>query len=171
MRSTRTLLALGLLACAVVAPAHADVSVGRPTYPEAQASYPFVVKVRNYHGARGFGYDYFLAPDSLTVVAWNDFGPKRKEVLRVAIDGAERTRWSAFLAAFPVAQLAARYANPAVSDGLQIWFDFRIPGKPPKEVYVANMGQDELARLCEELNKLLVAPLKLPRLHDPTVAR
>ena len=171
MRSSRILSALGLLACAVVAPAYADVSVGRPTYPEAQASYPFVVKVRNFNGARGFGFDYFLAPDSLTVVAWNDFSPKRKEVLRVAIDGAEKARWSRFVAEFPVAKLASEYSNRAVSDGLQLWFDFNVPGKPQKQVHVANMGQDDLGRLCEQLNTLLSAPLKLPRLGGPTVGR
>jgi hypothetical protein len=159
------------LAFLVVAPAHADVSAGRPKYPDAKAAYPFVVKVRNFHGAEGFGFDYYLAPDSLTVVAWDDFGSKPKEVLHVVLSAADTARWSAFLAAFPVAKLAANYTNAGVADGLQLWFDFRIAGKPPKQIFVGNSHQDDLERVCMELNKLLPAPLKLPRLRDPSVDR
>ena len=159
MQGTRLVLAIAWLASNGVV-----LADPKREYPVAKESYPFQIKVHDFYGAEGFGFDYYLASDRLTVVYWDDFGSKPKQVFDRVFSADERKRWSAFLAKFPVAALESAYVNPGVDDGLQMRFDFRLPGKPSKSVVLQNRPQKDLELLCAELNKWLPNELKA---HGP----
>src|SRR4051812_29818585 len=87
MRRTSTSLSFALAVVCVMldAPTHADTAAPRPQYPDAKASYEYLVNVRDFYGAEGFGFDCYLDGGEIVLVYWDDFGSKPKEVFRRAL--------------------------------------------------------------------------------------
>ncbi|OJH39611.1 hypothetical protein [Cystobacter ferrugineus] len=133
-------------------------------YPNARQSYPFVVKVRDFYGAEGFGFDYYLDKSRLVIVLWDDLGSPEKEVLSRPLTKAEAREWAGYLERLPMEQLKEAYADPAVDDGLQQTFTFKWGGRE-KTVDVRNIRVEEFEKLCRKLNRLI--PDKHMRLRIP----
>lgn len=143
------------------------VAEGKPTEvsPSTEASapkeaYPYVLKVRDFFGAEGYGHDYFLTKDSLKVVLWDDYGSPNKEVLSKSLTKDEQKAWADYLTAFPLKTLEKSYNNVMVSDGMQRTFSFKTPDGE-KVIRVSNMRVKEFDDLCSRLNQLLPEKLKI----------
>jgi hypothetical protein len=129
-------------------------------YPVAKEEYSFVLKVRDFYGAEGYGFDYFLDKDSLTVVLWDDVGGPKREILSRRLTLEEASFWSKYLAIFPVKRLKQKYSDDRVSDGMQQFFTFKT-GAGEKNVTVRNVQVKELMDLCQNLNNLLPDKMKM----------
>ncbi len=129
-------------------------------YPVAKNTYPFLLKVRDFYGAEGYGFDYYLDTRSLTVVLWDDFGSPKKEVLSRQLTDEEATFWSKYLAEFPVKKLKQDYSDTRVADGMQRFFTFKT-STGEKNITVRNARVKELMALCQNMNSLLPDKMKM----------
>ncbi|ATB37539.1 hypothetical protein CYFUS_002961 [Cystobacter fuscus] len=143
-----------ILALAALFFAMPSAAVDQKSYPNARQSYPFVVKISDFYGAEGFGFDYYLDKSKLVVVLWDDLGSPRKEVLSKSLTKAEVREWASYLERLPMGQLKESYVNSSVDDGLQQTFTFKSGGRE-KTVDVRNIRVEELEKLCRKLNLLI----------------
>lgn len=142
---------LALVALSFALPSTAS---DKNAYPNARQSYPFVVKISDFYGAEGFGFDYYLDTSRLVVVLWDDLGSPRKEILSKPLTKAEAREWASYLERLPMAQLKKEYVDSAADDGLQQTFTFKSGGRE-KTVDVRNTRVEELEKLCRKLNLLI----------------
>jgi hypothetical protein len=153
--------ALALAHHCVAEPESKPTEVSPPAdAPVSKEAYPYVIKVRDFFGAEGYGYDYFLAKDSLKVVLWDDYGSPNKEVLSKSLTKDEQKAWADYLTAFPLKTLKESYINEMVLDGMQRTFSFKTTD-PEKVIRVSNMRVKEFDDLCNRLNQLLPEKLKI----------
>jgi hypothetical protein len=136
------------------------VAVEKERFPMAKDTYPFVLKVRDFYGAEGYGFDYYLDKRSLTVVLWDDFGSPRKEVFSKQLTDEEASFWSKYLAKFPINKLKEDYTDDRVSDGMQRLFTIKT-GSVEKNITVRNVHVKELMGLCRNLNSLLPKKMRM----------
>jgi hypothetical protein len=107
--------------------------------------------------------------DDLTIVLWDDYGGNPREVFHSIFDEEEKKKWDSFFANFPLNSLHQKYENPAVDDGLQIFFVFHLPGKPQKEIILRNVNQPNLFSLCDEINKYVPEKFKVRQQRSAVV--
>jgi hypothetical protein len=142
---------LALVALSFALPSKAS---DQKAYPNARQSYPFVLKIRDFYGAEGFGFDYYLDTSRLVVVLWDDLGSPRKEILSKSLTKAEAREWASYLERLPMGQLKEAYVNSGADDGLLQTFTFKSGGRE-KTVDVRNIRVEELEKLCRKLNLLI----------------
>ena len=135
--------------------------------PSVAPSDTFGVVIRDFYGAEGYTYVYDLGPAGLTVSLENDFGRPTRELCNVPLPEDQRAGWVRFLSTFPLEKLESEYINPAVDDGLQMTFSVKRGQAEARTIQVANMGQADLARLCDRVAALVPSgcvrrPLRLP---------
>lgn len=124
-------------------------------YPLAAMEYPYRLKVYDYYGAEGFGLLYYFGSERLVVVVENDYGKPAREMLSRELAEDERKRLTEAIKQASPEKLAAEYADPRVSDGIQTTYTFRLPDGREKTVSVQNVRQEQLLRLNQVLNEML----------------
>jgi|SRR5581483_358556 len=117
----------------------------------AACAQDFKIVITNYYFGRA-QYTTTVTSDSLRVKE-NNFNGKIKNTARKLI-AKERESLGTFLKDFPLSSLKDKYVNDRVEDGTQIGFSIKI-GSVKKDIYIANVYQKDLGRLCDEVVKLL----------------
>lgn len=157
----------------LVAPDNSD-STATPSEqipPKPANSYPFLVKVTDFYGVQGVGYDYYLNRDQIIVAGWNDFGKPPTEVLHRSLTKKQREQCKTLLASLQIKDLAAEFVGPG-TDGLQQTFEFKL-GDEEKRIQVSNSYVKDLARLSKWINTILPERFRMnvQRKVDPIVAQ
>ena len=136
-------------------------------YPLAKKSYPFVVWVHTFEAAPGVGLDYYLTYESIVIATHNDWGKPPREVCSRTLTGAEQEHWRAFMASFPLSQLEDLYEDISIIDGLHVYLTFRLEGEE-REIALRNTRQDDLFKLCDEIDRLVPEDLRITIERMPT---
>lgn len=129
-------------------------SADKKEYPKAKESYPFDVKVTDFYGAEGYGFDYYVSKEAVAVVLWDDFGSPKRELLNRPLTKEEARDWAKYWSQFDFKDLKDDYTDPNVFDGLQRDFTFKV-GKEEKKVSVANVQVEKLVRLSQKINTIV----------------
>jgi hypothetical protein len=159
MKNLALLVILSLSLCGCATDTHQSTKPPH-AYPVAKKNYPFVVKITNFFGAEGFGFDYFVDRTNIVVVVWNDFGKPAREILNRDLTQEETTELESYLAEFPLDTLKSDYTEPRVYDGLQRFFTFKI-GDKEKSIVMRNVHVPELFALCEKVNDLVPKEMQM----------
>jgi hypothetical protein len=129
---------------------------------QAAAAPDFVIRIHSYAGAAGFGINYQITPDEISVGVISDWaGQRPKELYRQGLSLADRRTVQMALEKLPLRALNNQYVDPNVNDGFQCTFEFAIRGQPPKSIFVGNRPQADLEAFCDEVDKLLPEKLKI----------
>ena len=114
----------------------------------------FKVKVHDFYGAEGYGYDYYLDDDSIVIIGWDDFGNPQREVFRAELTPDNQREWHSFWMKFPLDKLKNEYINQYVSDGIQREFVFSRDSEQ-KTIILHNKSVRKLNDLCSRINKIV----------------
>lgn len=141
-------------------PAEAERTTHRMDYPSAKPNYPFFVKITDFYGAAGYGFDYYVDKATIVVVLWDDYGNPRREVLNRSLTRQEARDWARFWSQFDVTSLKELYTNPNVIDGFERQFTFRIDNSD-KKVTVEKVAVKELSELSQKINTFVPKEIKM----------
>lgn len=129
-------------------------------HPVAKERYPFVIRVHTFEAAAGVGLDYYLTYESIVIATHNDWGKPEKEVYSRTLTETEQEHWRAFVASLPLTELKDVYEDAGIAGGLHVYFTFEL-GSEERDIALKNTRQDELFKLCDEIDRLVPEDLRI----------
>jgi hypothetical protein len=118
--------------------------------------------VSDYNGAAGVGRQIEFDGAKLKVVFTNDYHLPAEIPWSHVLTPAERAFLSERITTAPVSRLKEIYEDPAVWDGMQLFFTIRRGAGPPRSITVRNTFVEELAALTDAVNVLLPPRYRVP---------
>ena len=127
--------------------------------------YPFMLEITNHFNLGGASLTYYLTYDKVMVSGTNPHPSAGTiDLYSRHLDPEESERWSDFISAFPVRELDAEYVNRNVWDGYSRRFLFKL-GLEEIRISVVNTHVEPLARLCDEVNRLVPPEMAVGSMH------